>query len=143
MPDESARGAGWNVNSLYAHLDSKIDAVEEKILIKIAEADSRYEHQFKSLQDASALAEHHADQWRVNANEWRAAMTDREKAFMSRPEVERALQAVDAKLGAIKEFVDKVAGSQSNAGTAWHYLMVVVGLVLNAGTLLYLIIKGH
>ena len=48
------------------------------------ERDRRYEEKFASLLEQRRVYEIHAEAWRAQANEWRAAMTDRERTFLPR-----------------------------------------------------------
>ena len=51
----------------------------------LREADHRlYDSRFEAQEKAIAVAEANSERWRQNANEWRAAMTDRERNFFSR-----------------------------------------------------------
>ena len=43
-----------------------------------------YQQRFAAQERAIQVAEANAEKWRQNANEWRAAMTDRERNFLSR-----------------------------------------------------------
>ena len=48
------------------------------------ERDRRYEQRFLESEKALELANKHSEQWRSSANEWRQAMTDREREFLPR-----------------------------------------------------------
>ncbi len=48
------------------------------------ERDRRYEERFIASETARKIYEDSADKWRLAANEWRGAMTDRERNFISR-----------------------------------------------------------
>ena len=58
--------------------------LREHLEALIAEADKRYAERFEAQERALTTAEEHAQQWRNSANEWRSAMTDRERNFLSR-----------------------------------------------------------
>ncbi len=85
MPGETKSDiSGWTVDTLKAYVERLFD-----------EHDKRYEQRFlaqqQSLTDAlksSNLAvdkaENIAEKWRANANEWRAAMTDKDKNFLTK-----------------------------------------------------------
>ena len=65
------------------------------------------------------MAETNAEKWRSNANEWRAAMTDREKNFATR-----------AEFSSMKERLDKAEGGAIGASALWGYLIGLIGLGL-------------
>ena len=48
------------------------------------ERDKRYNERFSAQEKATAIYQQHADIWRESANEWRAAMGDREREFLSK-----------------------------------------------------------
>ena len=50
----------------------------------VDERDRRYEERFVAQERATAIYQEHADAWRENANEWRSAMGDREREFLSK-----------------------------------------------------------
>lgn len=69
--------------------------LKEYLEALINEADKRYEQRFVAQEKATAaalaaadkanaLSEANAEKWRTNANEWRQAMNDRERNFLSR-----------------------------------------------------------
>jgi delta 1-pyrroline-5-carboxylate dehydrogenase len=69
---------GWTLDTLKALMDERdrrygeVSAAKEEA-VKIALADA---------EKAVSVAERNAEKWRDNANEWRAAMTDRERMFL-------------------------------------------------------------
>jgi len=71
---------GWTLSTLKALMDERdvrygqiAEAKERAILVAINNAE-------KAVQ----IAETNAEKWRVNANEWREAMNDRERNFLSK-----------------------------------------------------------
>lgn len=69
--------------------------LKEFLLALIQEADRRYEQRFElqdkavtaalaAAKEAVSIAADNADKWRANANEWRTAMDDRERQFLSK-----------------------------------------------------------
>lgn len=59
----------WNVDSLRELME---------------EQEKRYEQRFAAQEQAVKVAETSAEKWRNQANEWRAAMLDRERNFFSK-----------------------------------------------------------
>jgi hypothetical protein len=96
----------WSVDNLRQHFDA-LRAEEER----------RYEQRFLAQERAVAAAlanaektadrlEDQAAAWRANANEWRAAMTDREQRFVTR----EAFDAQAAVLAALAIRFEKTEG---------------------------------
>jgi len=69
----------------------------EKIMF---EKDKAIDIALSAAKEAVMIAEANAEKWRSNANEWRAAMTDREKKFVP---VE-ALISIERELGEFRKF---------------------------------------
>jgi len=83
----------------------------------LAEHDKRYEQRFlaqekameaafASSEKAIAVAETNSEKWRANANEWRKAMDDRERNFLSKGMgyIIGALAVVSGLLSIFREF---------------------------------------
>jgi hypothetical protein len=78
MADVDKRG--WTIETLKAFMDERHAHYSEKSeLQKEAVANA-----FNAAAKAVAVAEENAEKWRMNANEWRSAMNDRERQFLSK-----------------------------------------------------------
>lgn len=80
----------WTVSTLKEHLDELRQADQRAVNAALAAA-----------KEAVAIAETNAERWRASANEWRGAMNDRERNFISRQEVRGYLIAAIALIGSI------------------------------------------
>jgi hypothetical protein len=69
--------------SLKEHFEKILEEKDKAINIALAAA-----------KEAVGVAEKNAEKWRDQANEWRGAMSDREKKFITRGEVWMAAVAV-------------------------------------------------
>jgi L-lactate utilization protein LutC len=56
----------------------------DTLLALMNERDKRYEQNRASVDRALDLAQRENEKWRANANEWRQAMDDRERKFLTR-----------------------------------------------------------
>lgn len=65
----------WTISTLKEHF--------EKIL---SERDKAIDAALSAAKEAVNVAEANAEKWRTNANEWRAAMSDKDKLLMQRSE---------------------------------------------------------
>lgn len=111
-------------------------------VLKLADAnDKRYEERFaaqeKAVKDALAgqekavnaalaasekavsVAERNAEKWREGANEWRAAMSDRERSFSTKAEFEL-----------LKERIDKNEGGSKGMRDMWAWLVAGIMAVI-------------
>lgn len=80
-------------------VQAALDAQKEAVAAALASADK-----------ATAKAEQNAEKWRESANEWRGAMSDRDRELPSRREVEAMNAAFDARLAIVEKAVDHGAG---------------------------------
>ncbi len=85
MPGETKSDiSGWTVDTLKAYVERLFDEHDRRY-------EQRFEAQKKALEDALASAtravdkaEDIAEKWRSNANEWRAAMSDKDKSYLTK-----------------------------------------------------------
>lgn len=75
-----------------------------------------------AAKEAVTVAERNAEKWRNDANEWRGAMNDREKNFMSRSEFEIYKTATEKALN-LRE------GRGLGLSQGWGFLIGAAGLV--------------
>ncbi len=114
--------------------------VLKHLLAVMAANDKRYEERFaaqeKAVKDALAaqekavnaalaaaekavlVAEKNGADWRAGANEWRSAMTDRERNF-----------ATQADFSAVKERIDRGEGSGKGKNDMWGWIVAAVTAV--------------
>src|SRR5688572_13935978 len=96
---------GWTIETLKEHFEKMLAEKDKAINIALAAA-----------KEAVGVAEKNAEKWRDSANEWRGAMTDREKRFMLIETFEAYKESADRALAIEKARSDKGEGKQS--GTA-------------------------
>lgn len=140
MADDPKPPSSWTPEIVRDHLIALLDANDKRY-------EERFKAQEKAVKDALAaqekavtaalaasekavsVAETNAEKWRANANEWRAAMTDRELKFVSSTEYEL-----------LKERMDKQEGSSKGMRDLWGWIfggvMLAVALAGFAGKLL-------
>lgn len=87
---------------------------------------------------AVAKAEEGATAWRVSANEWRGAMSDRERTFITRTEYDQGMKAMTEKVEMLRQFADVATGQQHGRSdmAGWivggvMFLIAVVGFVID------------
>ena len=126
----------WTPGLVLKHLIAVLDANDQRYQERFAAQEKAVREalaaQEKAVNAALAasekavlVAENNAEKWRANANEWRAAMNDREKGFTSSSE-----------FAALKERVDKHEGSGYGMRAMWGWitgaimaLLAVVGML--------------
>ncbi len=133
------------LRDLRIHYDSRLDEREKALnaALKTAEAASRnsQEHFEKILiekdnalraalaaaEKAVQKAEDNAQRWQENANEWRAAMTDKDKLLLTRTEFEGYKTMMTAAMSAERSRADKDEGKGLGLNMGWSILLAVVG----------------
>lgn len=128
----------WTIDTLKVHFEG-ILAEKDKYYERVfAEKDKALNAALSTAKEAVGVAETNAEKWRANANEWRGAMSDREKNFMPRSEFEAYKISSEKALALEKERGDK--GEGKSAGINWviGVLIAAAGIV---GTLIGFFIK--
>lgn len=72
--------------SLKEYIDRRFDEQEKAVQAALAAADKSVLAALTSAEKAVDKAEQSAERWRNSANEWRGAMSDRERDFLTRRE---------------------------------------------------------
>lgn len=110
------------VDALFAEREKAVEAAlaaqEKAVNAALAASD-------KAIQKAEVNAE----KWRENANEWRGAMSDRDRQLPSRREVEQSTKAIEARLTGVENFIQSQQGRSTGLAAGWGYLIGAVGLL--------------
>ena len=98
---------------------------------------------FAASEKAIVKSDVNAEKWRENANEWRAAMMDRESKFAPRAEMETEIRALTKELQSLKESRAESVGKyhqSTETRTNWlaivsllGFLILAIGFVLKVG----------
>ncbi len=148
MAEGNPRQSGWNVDTLHAHLDSKIAELTRHINDKFAEADKRYEQRFQAAQTemagaltaqekAVSVAESVAEKWRINANEWRSTLADRDKKFMLEETARAEMKSHEARLKNLEEHVSKDEWRKRGMGDLIGWIAGAIGVGVAIATLIF------
>ena len=92
---------------------------------------------------ATEKAEATAEKWRVNANEWRGAMDDRESKFVS-VEVHRSdMDGLRKEVANLKDYVSERKGGEAGMKSAWGWiaggLAALMAVVTIASTIIVIV----
>jgi len=108
------------------HTEVSLKEHIEKIL---AEKDKAINIALAAAKEAVQVAETNSEKWRANANEWREAMTDREKRFVQTSEFEEYKKSVDKALALEKERSDKKEGKGAGIIQFIGYVLFILTLI--------------
>lgn len=103
--------------SLKEHFDERLKSLEKMFTAGMASAERAVE-----------IFEKSAEKWRLNANEWRAAMDDRESRFATKVETANLTSDIDE----LKARVDRAEGRSSGINAAWGIVILLAMLALGA-----------
>lgn len=87
-----------------------------------------------SAKEAVLVAEANSEKWRANANEWRAAMTDRDRLYMPRAEFDAYRAATDKSLDDLQKSNQTQEGVRQGLGDGWGWLVGAIGLITAVAT---------
>ena len=83
---------------------------------------------------AIKIAEDNAEKWRASANEWRGAMNDRERQFLTKEEFNEYRRTMDKLLMVEKERADKLEGKHSGISQFIGWILAgvtILAFILN------------
>lgn len=106
-----------------------VDTLRQEIHGLLRESDRRYEQRFEAQEQANEKFESENRAWREQANEWRGAMTDRERDFLSRREAEQQFYALNEKVDAQGSRLDRTEGRGIGLNAGWVYLLGAASFV--------------
>ena len=137
MPDES----GWTVQILKEYMDT-LFAERDRYLTSIT-LEREKSDVVRSTLTAEALkvALDNMRQWQTGANEWRGAMTDRERNFVPRSEYDTRHVNLEQQLREFREEyrrtheevvrrLERDEGRRSGASSSWVFVGTLVGLIV-------------
>lgn len=81
-----------------------------------------------SAQLAIDKAESNTRDWKESSNEWRGAMNDRERNFISRNEHDLAFGGLEKQISELKKDRDEQMGRRGGLTSGWGYLVAAIGL---------------
>ena len=111
-------------------IDMETVPLKEYIEAILLEKDKAINIALAAAKEAVLVAETNAEKWRANANEWRAAMTDREKTFLPRGEFETYKVSTEKALSVEKQRGDIGQGKGAGLNQGWGYVAGVLGLLM-------------
>ncbi len=79
---------------------------------------------------AISKAEDQAERWRQSANEWRGAMNDRERAFVSRVEYDQGMSNINEKIARLDRQSQMTEGNKAGHTEVWVYLFGAIGSIV-------------
>lgn len=91
---EPSSSEQWTIDTLRAHVLALMHAQEKQTALALAEQEKAVSAALAAADKATLKAEEAAERHRVAQNEWRGAMNDRERNFITKSEVYSGVGAV-------------------------------------------------
>lgn len=129
------------VSDLRVYLDSKIGDLKEYLVQQALAQAEAVKAALAAAEKAVNKAEANVEKWRESQNEWRAAMSDREKEFARKTEVAQQVDHVDklaeqkfkanadridrhdARIAALEKSEKRVEGRSAGLDAGWKILL--------------------
>ena len=106
------------------------EQVKEHLLVILDERDKAVRAALAAAEKAIGVAEVNSEKWRANANEWRAAMSDRENRFAAKSEISLQMQSVNDRLNTLELARASNIGKGTSYTMLWAVAITVINLVL-------------
>ena len=97
---------------------------------------------FAASEKAIVKSDVNAEKWRENANEWRAAMMDREQKFAPRSEMDTEIKSIRMELSGLKESRDRGTGAHAQQGDNRAWLAAAGAVILLVLSLVTFFLRG-
>src|SRR5687768_8375127 len=93
MPTTERGEDGWTVTTLKQYVERRFEEQEKAVHAALAAAEKAVQAALVSAKEAVDKAEKNVETWREASNEWRGAMNDRERNFVTKSEMRANLAA--------------------------------------------------
>ena len=131
----------WTPSLVHRHISSVISSNDRRY-------EERFESQEKAInaaliatEKALAVAEHNAEKWRINVNEWRAEMDNREDKFTLQVETDVQFRAYNERVSKLEIAEANRMGKGAGLSTGWTLLAGAIGLFLTILTLINMFVN--
>jgi hypothetical protein len=130
MPAEAKthEATGWTVDTLHSHIIGIMDEREKRSEAAIRFQKEAQEAALASAQKAIDKSEEDAKAWRQNANEWRAAMTDKDKLYLTKEMGDRRMDGLEKRLDEHQSKLDSSQGRSTGRSDIWGILIAGIAL---------------
>ena len=131
----------WTVESLYEHINTLLVEQDRRYTERFTSAEAALLAALASADKATEKAEANAEKWRENANEWRGAMTDRERTLMSRVEAEAHIKAISERVAKLEGYSNENYGGRSASAQTANYLIQLAPTIIAIIAVIIAVVK--
>lgn len=134
--DHRPNGSQWTFASLCEYLLRVVADLEKHVKAELMAQEKAVSAALAAADKAVAKAESGTRDWQQAANEWRGAMSDRERTFISRTEHEKEIIGLKEKIAALAQSSTHLAGARRGQAETVAYVIAGIGLLIGlAGVL--------
>lgn len=127
--------------SLREYIDRRFEDQDKAIQAALAAAKEAVGAALVASEKAVDKAEVTNVKWRENSNEWRGAMSDREKDLTSRVEFAAFKDSIEKTLSDLIKTRDTNQGRSTGLSSGWGYLIGFVGILATILSIISFFIK--
>jgi hypothetical protein len=110
-------------------IEKEVVSLKEHFEKILSEKDKAINIALAAAKEAVAVAETNAEKWRSNANEWRGAMSDREKTFVMKTEFEAYKEATEKAMVIEKARADKLEGKKAGIVDFLGWIIAAIAII--------------
>lgn len=122
----------WTLSALKEHFERIIADQQTHFEQRLLDRQKYFDQIIMDREEAVKVALEQTKEWQRASNEWRGAMTDRERNFITRNEFEQSRVSMNEKIDTLKEFRSETQGRSGGHGDTITYLVAgaaVLGFV--------------
>ena len=116
--------------TLCEHFSMLLTEVDRRYEMRYALQEQLAQQRFEAMEQALKLASENLRIWQINANEWRGAMSDRERTFVTCSEYSANHKNLADKVDALESKSDTAAGKASVVAVIATAIPALIGLIL-------------
>lgn len=109
--------------------DASVTGLEKQLVASIAGQDRALGAALAAQERAASILETQSQEWRTAANEWRGAMTDRDRLLVSRDTYDTAMTAQSKQLSDLTNRLTLAEGKAQGAASSTGLLLAVAGVI--------------
>jgi dGTP triphosphohydrolase len=126
----NGRELARDIVTLRDYVDTMFAEKEKALQAALLAAEKAVTAALAASDKAINKAEVNAEKWRESANEWRGAMSDRDRELPSRREVETEFSAMRSELKTLSTYMSMNKGGSALVDRAWATVATVAAVVM-------------
>lgn len=134
---KQSQRAGGQDKAVEAALVAQDKAVQAALVAQEKAVQAALAAADKAVQKAEEVA----TAWRDSSNEWRSAMSDRERTFINRTEHDKEMEAFSDKLNLLEKYSGEGYGKAAGTAQMWGMISIVVPILVAIAAVVIAIVR--